>query len=88
VAAESISAIIQTNIIEKRPLKVLHHHEGHKLTAESSVEREIIYLLEHCVHHQAMIKLAVNNLKYITLDKNFGLARSTQEHRKLIETKN
>ena len=60
-------------MIERRTLKVIHHYNGSILRAESSVERELIYLLEHCVHHQAMIKLAVNSLSYITLDKNFGV---------------
>lgn len=87
-AAELISEIININMIEKRTLKVVHHYDGSILRAESSVERELIYLLEHCVHHQAMIKLAVNSLSYITLDKNFGVARSTQEYRNLLENNN
>ena len=44
--------------------------------------REVIYNLEHCIHHQALIKVAVLQNDSIKIDSNFGVARSTIEYRK------
>jgi len=44
--------------------------------------RELLYNLEHCIHHQALIKVAVLQIEHLTVDENFGVARSTIEYRK------
>lgn len=44
--------------------------------------RELVYNLEHCIHHQALIKIGLQlNFDY-TIDDNFGVAFSTIEFRK------
>ncbi|WP_166926147.1 DinB family protein [Flavobacterium poyangense] len=43
--------------------------------------RELLYNLEHCIHHQALIKVAVLPYGHVLLDKNFGVARSTIAYR-------
>ncbi|CAM4242459.1 hypothetical protein [Flavobacterium terrigena] len=43
--------------------------------------REIIYNLEHCIHHQALIKVAVFQFEYLTVNANFGVAPSTIVYR-------
>ncbi len=47
-------------------------------TLSTNYERELIYTLEHAIHHMAIIKIIVN-LKYagVELMKNFGVAFST-----------
>lgn len=52
------------------------------VTIESNFHRELLYNLEHCIHHQALIKVAVLQLKHLQIDENFGVARSTIEYRK------
>ena len=39
--------------------------------------REVIYNLEHCIHHQALIKVAVFQFEYLVVNENFGVAPST-----------
>jgi hypothetical protein len=49
---------------------------------ESNYYRELLYNLEHCIHHQALIKVAVIQLENnIVLNENFGVARSTIQYR-------
>lgn len=43
--------------------------------------RELLYNLEHSIHHQALIKVAVLKNKNITLCPEFGIAKSTIEYR-------
>lgn len=43
--------------------------------------RELVYCLEHSVHHQAIIKIGFNELlTEPALPKNFGIAASTVRH--------
>jgi hypothetical protein len=43
--------------------------------------RELLYNLEHSIHHQALIKVAVLKNKNIQLCSEFGVAKSTIEYR-------
>ena len=53
-----------------------------ELHIESNYLRELLYNLEHCIHHQALIKVAVLQLEHLQIDADFGVARSTIEYRK------
>ena len=55
-------------------------------TIRSSFNRELCYNLEHCIHHQALIKIAWNQLDYITLPSSFGVAKSTIDYVKSLES--
>lgn len=50
-------------------------------TIASNYERELLYNLEHSIHHQALIKVAVLKYPSIQLVENFGIAKSTIEYR-------
>ena len=50
-------------------------------TIDSNYERELLYNLEHSIHHQALIKVAVLKNPSIELIDNFGVAKSTIEYR-------
>ncbi|MCC9071851.1 DinB family protein [Flavobacterium sp. F-65] len=68
----------------KRDNKIIYlEHTANGLTfrIQSNYYRELLYNLEHCTHHQALIKVAVLQYDHIVLDKNFGVARSTIEYR-------
>lgn len=56
--------------------------DGEELLIETNYNRELLYNLEHCIHHQALIKVAVLENNTIQMDPNFGVARSTIEFRK------
>lgn len=55
-------------------------------TITSSYYRELCYNLEHCIHHQALIKIACNPLDYISLPASFGVAKSTIDYVKSLES--
>lgn len=64
-----------------RKLKLLQIiHEEH-LLMDSNYNRELLYNLEHCVHHQALIKVAVLHNESVKIDSNFGVAQSTINYR-------
>jgi hypothetical protein len=68
-----------------KPNKALQLHQGvdgEILMMETNYQRELLYNLEHCIHHQALIKVGLLQLATVEVDANFGVARSTIEYRK------
>lgn len=55
--------------------------DGLTFRIQSNYYRELLYNLEHCIHHQALIKVAVLQCGNISLNENFGVASSTIEYR-------
>jgi hypothetical protein len=51
-----------------------------KFICESNYFRELLYNLEHCIHHQALIKVAILQCETVTID-NFGVDQTTIEYR-------
>ncbi|UQD56021.1 DinB family protein [Flavobacterium sp. K5-23] len=80
-------AIIQINAIyssldkENKKIELQQIIDGEELRIESNYFRELLYNLEHCIHHQALIKVAVLQNAALIVDTNFGVARSTIEYR-------
>ena len=72
------------NQLEKENKKLLLEQivDEEELHIESNYFRELLYNLEHCIHHQALIKVAVLQLEHLQIDADFGVARSTIEYRK------
>jgi hypothetical protein len=49
----------------------------------TSFEREAIYLIEHSIHHFALIRIGLQtNFQHIAVEPNFGIAYSTVAFRK------
>lgn len=46
---------------------------------ETNYFRELLYNLEHCIHHQALIRVALSG---IAVSDSFGVAPSTLEYRR------
>jgi len=47
----------------------------------SHLERELVYNIEHTIHHMAIIKIAAVNAYGYQLPADFGVASSTLKHR-------
>ena len=44
--------------------------------------REIVYNLEHTIHHMALIRVGLKELSPIELPENYGVASATVKHKK------
>lgn len=71
--------IIQNQLFRENKSLVLAQFDAE---IESNYYRELLYNLEHCIHHQALIKVAVLALEDIDLCPSFGIAPSTLAYRK------
>lgn len=50
---------------------------------DSNYFREVMYNLEHAIHHHALIKIGIQNFTNIELPESFGVAPSTIQYRKV-----
>ena len=60
---------------------ILQQGKNIDISVTTNYERELLFNLDHSIHHQALIKVAVLKNKSIQLDENFGVAKSTIEYR-------
>lgn len=51
-------------------------------TIRSNYNRELLYNLEHSIHHQALIKVALHEFGNVFVNENFGVASSTIQYKK------
>lgn len=80
-AVDRIIAIMQTLDKKNSNVELLQFIDGAEIRIESNYFRELLYNLEHCIHHQALIKVAILQCATVKIDPNFGVARSTIEYR-------
>ena len=59
-----------------------NEHSDQTIRISSNYYREIVYNLEHTVHHMALIRIGINAIADISLPESFGVAGSTVKHRK------
>lgn len=85
-AIQAISEILSGINLPNKNL-IMHQTVGTvSLEIPTNFFRELLYNIEHCIHHQALIKVAFNEIKMShLLNKNFGIAPSTIQYR---ETQN
>ena len=85
-AIQAISEILSRINLPNKNL-IMHQTVGTiSLEIPTNFFRELLYNIEHCIHHQALIKVAFNEIKMShLLNKNFGIASSTVQYR---ETQN
>jgi hypothetical protein len=57
-------------------------HSSDTMNVITNYHREVIYNLEHAIHHMALIRIGVNEVSDIKLSENFGVAASTIKHQK------
>lgn len=59
------------------------------VTIETNVMRELVYNIEHAVHHMAIIKIGLKEVgSYIQLPNDFGVAASTIRYQEVLKTSN
>lgn len=88
LALSAISQAIEfiKSIQEEKPLKL---EVGYDLMREEFVKvdtnstRELVYNIEHAVHHMAIIKIGIREIApYVRLNYDFGIAASTLRFKK------
>ena len=52
------------------------------ISITTNYKRELIYNLEHTIHHMALIRVGLNEIGSIQLPDSFGVAPSTIQHKK------
>jgi hypothetical protein len=81
-AIQLILDIKNSIIKDNKNLELQQMIDDVAIKIHSNYYRELLYNLEHCIHHQALIKVAILKFENVTVDENFGVARSTIEYRK------
>ena len=83
-ALEAISTIVSKINLPNKNL-ILQQMVGEiQIEIPTNFYREMVYNIEHCIHHQALIKVALNEMEANHLiNKNFGIAPSTIQYREI-----
>jgi hypothetical protein len=88
VFAQSVLQQLDNNIqlADKQLTLVVEKIEGcNELSnVTTTYFREIVYNAEHTIHHLALIKVAIIEMKLEIVDDNFGMAYSTIKYRESI----
>lgn len=83
--AISLLQQIETNIhkADKEIILTASFGGDKEIKINSNFLRELVYNLEHTIHHMALIRVGIAELSEITLPDTFGVAPSTIEYRKI-----
>ncbi|WP_130735892.1 DinB family protein [Flavobacterium sp. J27] len=80
-AKNAITNILNTINLPNKDLFLEDGMQKANFRIPTNYFRELLYNLEHSIHHQALIKVAVMKYKNIILPDNFGIAKSTLEYK-------
>jgi hypothetical protein len=85
-AIERLSAIASRIDREGKPLTLVADFGSDDNTVcriPTNYHRELLYNLEHTVHHMALLRIGINAVSEVELPGNFGIAVSTIKYRNL-----
>jgi uncharacterized damage-inducible protein DinB len=82
LALEAIRRISEfVNKLNEKPLKLEVGYDLEKesyITIDTTATRELVYNIEHAVHHMAIMKIGIKEIaSYVELSPDFGIAAST-----------
>lgn len=78
---EQISQQVNELNMDKPCILDCEEHGHQNLKVPSTIGREVVYNIEHTIHHLAIIKIALKTSTTIELPEHFGVAPSTIRHR-------
>lgn len=64
-----------------KPIKMSYELGGEENSLDSNYYREVMYNLEHTIHHHALIKVGIEHFTSLQLPESFGVAPSTMQYR-------
>ncbi len=71
---------------DNKPVEVEYEYDGNIISSVSSTNRELIFCVEHCVHHLAILKLAIHAaFPEIEVSENLGVAHSTLQYQERLK---
>ena len=80
VALDVIARLAESLAKPNKELQLRFEIDGKQITIPTNYNRELLYNLEHSIHHQALIKVGLRHLE-ASVDENFGIAKSTIAYR-------
>ncbi|WP_394975135.1 DinB family protein [uncultured Croceitalea sp.] len=89
IEKEVTYAIAQLETIQRelekpnKDIKVSYELGEQEVCLESNYYREVMYNLEHAIHHHALIKVGIKTMTNMELPDSFGVAPSTMQYRKV-----
>jgi hypothetical protein len=81
-AINALNKILENLEKENKDLQLEFEINNYPMNLSTNYFREIYYNLEHCIHHQALIKVALIELEINNVPEQFGVAPSTIQYRK------
>lgn len=81
-AIESIAKIVESITKENKKIQLITLLTDDENLIETNYYRELMYNLEHCIHHQALLKIGFNYMGIDKLPADYGVAKSTLIYRK------
>ena len=86
-AKEAIKTILDSIIKEDKDLSLVSTFIKVPSSIETSYYRELVFCVEHCIHHQALIKVGLIELKRDSLiNSEFGVAPCTTKYKENVHT--
>lgn len=77
-AEQKIDELVATRFDQEQELILVQDFQDASHRLRTNGKREMAYHIEHCIHHQAIIKIGAVELKKPVGDQNFGVAFSTR----------
>lgn len=82
-AAKLIHELLNDLLLDNKALQLRQDRE-HSLSVTTFYYREVIYNTEHAIHHMALIRVALREMRLEIVDDDFGVAPSTIRYQKSI----
>lgn len=91
IALSAINRIADfVNQLQEKVLRLEVGYDQHKedfVTVETNATRELVYNIEHAVHHMAIMKIGIREVApYLELPPTFGIAVSTIRYQEVAVT--